>query len=127
MTDAASPSSFEPSRWQAICLCAAWCGVCRDWDRVFGELAATFPGVRFTWVDVEDEADALGDLEIETFPTLLVAQDGQARFFGPVQPLAGEVSRLLKRLFADPRMAPNVPAEAHSLLVRLQSSVLPKS
>lgn len=127
MTDAASPSSSEPSGWQAICLCAAWCGVCRDWDRVFRELAAAFPGVRFAWVDVEDEADALGDLEIETFPTLLVAQDGQARFFGPVQPLAGEVSRLLKRLFADPRMAPNVPTEAHSLLARLQSSVLPKS
>jgi thioredoxin-like negative regulator of GroEL len=123
MTAAASPSSH----WQAICLCAAWCGVCRDWDRVFRELAHTFPHVRFAWVDVEDEADAMGDLEIETFPTLLVAQDGHARFLGPVQPMAGEVSRLLKQLIAHPRAAHAVPTEAHALLHRLQSSVLPKS
>lgn len=124
MTAAASPS--PDSHWQAICLCAAWCGVCRDWDRIFRELANTFPDVRFAWVDVEDEADAMGELEIETFPTLLVAQDGHARFFGPVQPMAGEVSRLLKQLLADPRAAHGVPAEAHALLDRLQSSVLPK-
>ena len=125
MTAAASSPSHH-SHWQAICLCAAWCGVCRDWDRIFRELAHTFPGVRFAWVDVEDEADAMGELEIETFPTLLVAQDGHARFFGPVQPMAGEVSRLLKQLLADPRAGHAVPAEAHSLLHRLQSSVLPK-
>ena len=125
MTAAASHS--PDSHWQAICLCAAWCGVCRDWDRVFRGLAHTFPNVRFAWVDVEDEADAMGDLEIETFPTLLVAQDGHARFLGPVQPMAGEVSRLLKQLIAHPRAAHSVPTEAHALLHRLQSSVLPKS
>jgi len=122
----AAASSTPTSHWQAICLCAAWCGVCRDWDRVFRELAHTFPHVQFAWVDVEDEADAMGDLEIETFPTLLVAQDGHARFLGPVQPMAGEVSRLLKQLLADPRAAHGVPTEAHALLHRLQSTVLPK-
>lgn len=126
MTDAATSPSSQPSTWQAICLCAAWCGVCRDWDGIFRELAHTFPQVRFAWVDVEDEADAMGEIEIETFPTLLVAQDGHARFFGPVQPMAGEVSRLLKRLLADPRAAHGVPTEAHALLDRLRSSVLPK-
>lgn len=120
----ASPS--PASHWQAICLCAAWCGVCRGWDRAFRELADAFPDVRFAWVDVEDEAEAVGELEIETFPTLLVAQDGHARFFGPVQPMAGEISRLLKRLIADPRAAHAVPPEAHALLSRLQSTVLPK-
>ena len=124
MTAAASPS--PDTHWQAICLCAAWCGVCRDWDRIFRELAHTFPHVRFAWVDVEDEADAMGEIEIETFPTLLVAQDGHARFFGPVQPMAGEVSRLRKQQLADPRPAHGVPAEAHALRDRLQSSVLPK-
>ena len=35
------------------------------------------PAVRFVWIDIEDEAEVAGDLDVETFPTLLVA-DGQA-------------------------------------------------
>lgn len=113
--------------WQVICLCAAWCGVCRDWTATFEDLAAAHPQARFAWVDVEDEADALGDLEIETFPTLLVARGRRAVFFGPVQPSPTQVGKLLDKLFADPAAARETAPEAHALLDRLQSSVLRKS
>ncbi|MGZ5181606.1 MAG: thioredoxin family protein [Ramlibacter sp.] len=119
-----------PSRaddaWQVICLCAAWCGVCREWTPVFDELAATHPQVRFAWVDVEDEADAMGDVDIETFPTLLVAQGDRARFFGPVQPQSGQVARLLDSLLSAPATERAAAPEATGLLARLQSSVLRK-
>ena len=43
-----------------ICLCAQWCGTCRDYRVGFDELAATFPDVRFSWLDIEEQADELG-------------------------------------------------------------------
>jgi thioredoxin-like negative regulator of GroEL len=113
--------------WRVICLCAAWCGVCRDWTPVFEELAATHPQVRFAWVDVEDEADAMGDVDIETFPTLLVAHGDRARFFGPVHPSSGQVARLLDSLISSPATERAAGPEAGPLLARLDSTVLRKS
>ena len=113
-TDAAAHA--DP--WWVICLCAEWCGVCREWRRVFEQLASAHPGLHFAWVDVEDEADAMGDVDIETFPTLLVAQGDSARFFGPVQPAASQVTRMLASLRAGPAPA-QAPAEAVALLRRL--------
>ncbi|MBK0390969.1 thioredoxin family protein [Ramlibacter algicola] len=113
------------SDWQVICLCAAWCGVCREWTPVFDELAATHPQVRFAWVDIEDEADAMGDVDVETFPTLLVAHGDTVRFFGPVQPSAVQVKRLLDSLIAAPE-GREASSEAGVLLDRLRVEVLRK-
>jgi thioredoxin-like negative regulator of GroEL len=119
-----APPAF-PEPWLVVCLCAAWCGVCRDWTPVFAQLEAAHPDVRFGWVDVEDEADAIGELDIETFPTLLVGQGARARFLGPVQPSAAQVSRLLESLQAEPQ-GRGAGTEADALLGRLQSGVLSK-
>ncbi|AEG91605.1 thioredoxin family protein [Ramlibacter tataouinensis] len=113
-----------PTDWQVICLCAQWCGTCREWRGAFEQAAAARPGMRFAWVDIEDEADALGDVDVETFPTLLVAQAGQARFFGPVLPSAAQVERLLASLQADAASGRPQP-EAQALLQRLNDGVLP--
>ena len=43
-----------------------------------------------------DEADALGDIDIETFPTLLVAHAGRVLFAGPVLPRLGDALRLIE-------------------------------
>ena len=40
----------------------------------------------------------MGDVDIETFPTLLIAHGGRPLFFGPVQPSAAQLSRLLASL-----------------------------
>lgn len=81
------------------CLCAAWCGTCREYAQTFEQLAAKHPELCFVWVDIETHADWLDDHDIENFPTLLV-QDapqaaGQARFFGPVLPAIGILDRML--------------------------------
>lgn len=112
------PTSHD---WQVICLCAAWCGVCREWEPVLRQLAREHPAVRFAWVDIEDEDHAMGEVEVETFPTVLIAQGQEPRFFGPVQPSAQQLARLLARLQAQAQ--PNMPSSdvrARALLHRLE-------
>lgn len=98
MTDPAAARKTPPDRWWVVCLCAGWCGTCRDYRAVFEALAAAHPGVRFEWVDIEDESEVAGDLDVETFPTLLVADGLRARFLGPLLPQAAVLSRLLTSL-----------------------------
>jgi len=115
----ATDADAATTDWHVYCLCAAWCGVCTQWRTDFERLAAAHPGLHFTWVDIEDEADTLGDADVETFPTLLVAAGEVPRFFGPVQPQAAPVARLLASLQAHPEgHAPG--ANARELLQRLQ-------
>lgn len=82
------------------CLCADWCGACREYKPLFDALAVKFPHVRFLWVDVEDEADLIDPIEVENFPTILMASgvDGQAKplFFGTVLPHIETLERLIK-------------------------------
>lgn len=111
--------------WQVIGLCAQWCGTCREWRPQFEAQAAAMPQVHFSWVDVEDEADAIGDLDIETFPTLLIAQGPRARFLGAVPPAAAAIGRLLESLQSDPR-AGSESAQADALLARLRAVGLPR-
>jgi thioredoxin 1 len=83
------------------CLCAEWCGSCREYRATFAALAAQFAGAAdFAWIDVEDEADALGDIDVEDFPTLLIADSGGPRFLGPVTPQAGTAERLIRGALA---------------------------
>lgn len=113
------------SDWWVICLCAGWCGVCRDWRGAFEQAARERPGLRFAWVDVEDEADAMGDVDIETFPTVMVVRGRQALFLGPVQPSAAQLGRLVDSLQAQPQPAAGLPGDAQALAERLAAHVLP--
>ena len=113
------------THWWVICLCAEWCGVCREWREAFNAQAASHPELHFAWVDVEDEADAMGDIDIETFPTLMIAREGEPMFFGPVLPSGSQFSRLLESLRQQEAPAASVPLEAAPLLQRLSTSVLP--
>ncbi|MDD2977840.1 thioredoxin family protein [Aquabacterium sp.] len=79
-----------------VCLCADWCGTCREYAQVFEALQQALPAHRYRWIDIEDEADALGDIDIETFPTLLVAHGGRVLFAGPVLPRLGDAQRLIE-------------------------------
>ncbi|HSW15741.1 MAG TPA: thioredoxin family protein [Ramlibacter sp.] len=123
MTDAPPSSPADTPEWQVICLCADWCGACREWRPQFEQAASAHPLAQFAWVDIEDQADVVGDVDVETFPTLLVAHKGQARFLGPVLPAVAQIGRLLASLRDDPR-AGAVPPEAPALLRRLNQSEL---
>jgi len=87
----------DAKRLLVACLCAAWCGSCRDYRPTFDGLAGRFAeSADFVWVDVEDEADALGDLDIEDFPCLLIAAGDATLFLGPVTPQAQTAERLIR-------------------------------
>ncbi len=98
----ATPGSIDAApRLLVACLCAAWCGSCRDYRPTFDALAAEFAGqADFTWVDVEDEADRLGDLDVENFPTLLLARGDVLQFVGPVAPHHATAARLIRSALA---------------------------
>lgn len=81
-----------------ICLCADWCDTCRNYRAVFDEASAAYPQLVFRWFDIEDESGALGDVDVETFPTLVIGDARALRFAGPVLPQAGHLTRLLQSL-----------------------------
>ena len=120
-----SSAGTEQATWWVACLCAAWCGVCRDWQATFAAQARAHAHMRFAWVDVEDEDEAMGDVDIETFPTLLVARGEQVLFLGPIPPSSTQFTRLLSTLEAQPVPGPAVGADANALFARLKADVLP--
>ncbi|RYF54055.1 MAG: thioredoxin [Comamonadaceae bacterium] len=95
---------------QVICLCAEWCGTCRDYRALFAQVAHEHPWLSFAWVDVEDHADLADDFDVETFPTLLVASSQGLHFLGPMLPHAQTLSRLLTALPTATAPAPEVAA-----------------
>lgn len=119
-----SAGAPDHATWWVACLCAAWCGVCRDWQPLFEEQARAHPEMRFAWVDVEDEDDAMGEVDIQTFPTLLVARGDQVLYLAPIPPSASQFTRLLGTLQAQPVAAPGLAEDANALLRRLQADVL---
>jgi hypothetical protein len=117
----------ERPTWWVACLCAAWCGVCRDWLPLFTAQARAHPGIRFAWVDVEDEDETMGDVDIETFPTLLVGRGDEVLYLAPIPPLASQFTRLLARLQAQPQPDPGVGPQANALFRRLKADVLSRA
>lgn len=94
-TRAAIASGVAAGGWTIACLCAGWCGTCDSYRATFEQLAARHPGLRFVWIDIEDQADIVGDLDIENFPTLLIQHDDVVAFFGTVLPEGALAERLI--------------------------------
>jgi thioredoxin 1 len=108
---------------RVVCLCAAWCGVCRDYAAVFDQAAAVFgTQAEFTQLDIEDEAELLGAVDVDNFPTLLIARGAQPLFFGTVTPHAHTLTRLVQSAVAGELKAPGVAPEVDTLVQRLHTA-----
>jgi len=78
-------------------LCAQWCGTCRDWRPVFDEQSRAYAGrADFAWVDVEDHDEVMGHVDVENFPTLMIARGDDVLFFGTITPHAQTLARLVQ-------------------------------
>ncbi|MBV8503929.1 MAG: thioredoxin [Paucibacter sp.] len=105
------------------CLCAAWCRLCDDYapvlERTISELE--LPGVKLRghWIDIEDEAELVGDVDVETFPTIVVIGPEGVRFAGPVLPHADTLGRLLRNTAEPPTT--NADPEYQAFAQRLRA------
>ena len=115
----ATATATATATWWVICLCAQWCRVCGEYRPLFDALAQAQPQTRFVWVDVEDEDELAGDLDVETFPTLLIADGKHVRFLGPLLPQTAVLARLLASLQADAPSAPAAPPLAQAVFERV--------
>lgn len=54
--------------------------------------------LRSHWIDIEDQADILGEFDVETFPTIVIADRQRIRFAGALTPEPETLNRLLRAL-----------------------------
>ena len=88
-----------------------------------------FPDARFLWIDIEDDAALVDGVDVETFPTLLIAAGGEPRFFGPLAPHAETLVALVRaHAGEDVRALPDASLRAVARLASRQrtSSTRPR-
>lgn len=101
------------------CLCAAWCRTCDEYKPVFDaavdDLRRAGLALRVHWIDIEDEAELVGDYDVETFPTIVVADAAHVRFAGPLTPQPDTLRRLLRATVIDATSDSTWPAPAPAI------------
>jgi thioredoxin 1 len=110
----------KPDALLVACLCAQWCSTCREYQPLFSQLQAEYADAQFVWIDIEDQADLVDPLEVDNFPTLLIASGGQARFFGTLTPHIETLRRLLQTQSAAPTSTVR-DTGVHALVARLMA------
>src|SRR5215813_11163713 len=98
-----------------VCLCAAWCDTCAEFRDTFANLERAHPEADFVWLDVEDDAAMVGELDIENFPTLAVFRRSSPLFYGVTLPQEGVVARTLGSVLEQEKAVTAVPKEVSGL------------
>jgi hypothetical protein len=118
---AATPTPSDADELLVACLCAQWCRTCETYRDTLAAardaLRAARPQarLRFVWLDIEDESELVGDLDIEDFPTILLARGPRLMFLGPVMPHAQTLERLVESALDDQLGAPPAGLAADAL------------
>ena len=114
MIATAADRSAIASRWNedrttVVALCAAWCDTCTEFRAAFGRIAEARPETLFIWLDIEDDAELCGDLDVENFPTLAIYRGGAVLHYGVSLPLEGNVARLVDEVGSRTEPVAGVP------------------
>ena len=116
------------SRWNAegplvvISLCAAWCHTCREFRDTFERIAMARNHVQFVWLDIEDDHEISGDIDVESFPTLVVFRGDVPVYFGVSTPQEATVTRLIDELASHAVTARDIPQEIAALRETLRGA-----
>ena len=54
----------------------------------------------FVWVDIEDQAQLLDQVDVDNFPTVLISDTTQVYFWGTLLPHAATASQLIERVLS---------------------------
>jgi thioredoxin 1 len=98
-----------PSRLIVVSLCAAWCDTCAEFRAGFERLAKARPQATFVWLDIEDDAEITGDIDVENFPTLAIYRGTDPLHFGISLPHESTVARLVDALAVDAKTSRDAP------------------
>lgn len=106
-----------------VCLCAEWCRTCLSYRDDFARLSEKHSQHHFIWLDIDADADLVGDLDVETFPTILVARRDAILFGGILLPHILHLDRLLGSLDGRPPEAPaTATREFSAILTKLRGA-----
>ena len=109
------------SRWDTdrslvvISLCAAWCHTCGEFREAFERIAVERGDVQFVWLDIEDDHEICGDIDVDNFPTLAVFRGDVPVHFGVSTPQEATLARLIDELASRAVSARDVPDEVRAL------------
>lgn len=81
--------------WLIACLCAAWCDTCNAYRTAFDSLVQQHADKCFAWIDIEDQAHLVDEVDIQDFPTILIQYRDQVIFLGTVLPDQMQLQRLI--------------------------------
>ena len=102
-------ASGQSSDLLVVCFCAAWCDTCDGVRTALERIAARDEKGTYIWLDIEDDAALVDEIEIENFPTLAVFRDGKPLFFGVSPPQEGVIARTLGALASGDTRTVDVP------------------
>jgi len=89
-------NQLQTKPWLVACLCAAWCDTCQSYRAGFDQLRLSHSDKCFAWIDIEDHANLVEEIDIENFPTILIQYEEKVLFFGTMLPDSNLVIRLLQ-------------------------------
>jgi thioredoxin len=103
-----------------VCLCAQWCDSCRQFRGVYERISAMRAEPSFVWLDIEDDAVLVGDLDIESFPTLALYRGERLLHYGASTPHPDVIVRLIDAARAGMAPVGAVPDSVRDLARVLQ-------
>ena len=121
------------SRWNTyrclvvISLCAAWCHTCGEFREAFERIAVERGDVQFVWLDIEDDHEICGDIDVENFPTLAVFRGDVPVHFGVSTPQEATLARLIDELASRTVPACDIPEEVRALPEALRGARVQRS
>lgn len=79
-----------------VCLCAAWCGTCREMANTLAQLAADWPELIFISLDIERDSAFVDSLDIDDFPTFAIFKGKVLVHYGVSLPQPALIRRLIE-------------------------------
>jgi hypothetical protein len=90
--------SEESGAIKILVVCADWCSVCRSYKVILNDLS----GFDINWIDINDFESLTDEIEIETFPSVIIFDETDILFFGPIEPNKNSLTSLLSAVKTTP-------------------------